>query len=48
MIDDDADLRRRHNLLRMGADLYLTRPSLARMHPAGTEESFISSRTSRC
>jgi CheY-like chemotaxis protein len=38
MIDDQADLRRRHNLLRMGADLYLTRPSPARMHPAGAEE----------
>ncbi len=38
MIDTDADLRRRHSLLQMGADLYLTKPSPERMHPAGAEE----------
>jgi CheY-like chemotaxis protein len=38
MIDDQADLRRRHDLLRRGADLYLTKPSPARLQPGLAEE----------
>jgi CheY-like chemotaxis protein len=38
MIDEHADLRRRHDLLRRGADLYLTKPSPARMQPGLIEE----------
>jgi hypothetical protein len=38
MIDDEADLRRRHDLLRRGADLYLTKPSPARLQPGMAEE----------
>jgi CheY-like chemotaxis protein len=38
MIDTDADLRRRHSLLQMGADLHLTKPAPKRMHPSGAEE----------
>ncbi len=38
VIDADADLRRRHDLLRKGADLYLTKPSAARLQPGLAEE----------
>src|SRR5215212_9394654 len=38
MIDSDADLRRRHNLLRAGADLYVTKPTPARTQPGLIEE----------
>lgn len=38
MIDAGADLRRRHDLLRAGADLYVTKPSPARMQPGLVEE----------
>ena len=38
MIDGGADLRRRHDLLRAGADLYVTKPSPARMQPGLVEE----------
>ena len=38
MIDEEADLRRRHDLLRRGADLYLTKPSPARLQPGLAEE----------
>lgn len=38
VIDGEADLRRRHDLLRGGADLYLTKPSAARMQPGLVEE----------
>ena len=38
MVDAEADLRRRHNLLRAGADLYLTKPSPARLQPGLAEE----------
>ena len=38
VIDEQADLRRRHDLLRSGADLYLTKPSPARMQPGLVEE----------
>jgi len=38
MIDREADLRRRHDLLRLGADLYLTKPSPARLQPGLAEE----------
>ena len=38
VIDREADLRRRHDLLRAGADLYLTRPSQDRMQPEMAEE----------
>jgi CheY-like chemotaxis protein len=38
VIDEEADLRRRHNLLRSGADLYLTKPTPARMQPGLVEE----------
>jgi len=38
MIDGDTDLRRRHNLLRAGADLYVTKPAAARLQPGLIEE----------
>jgi CheY-like chemotaxis protein len=38
VVDEEADLRRRHDLLRRGADLYLTKPSPARMQPGLVEE----------
>lgn len=38
MVDSEADLRRRHDLLRAGADLYLTKPSAARLQPGLAEE----------
>ena len=38
VIDSEADLRRRHALLRAGADLYLTKPSPARLQPGLAEE----------
>jgi len=38
VIDSEADLRRRHDLLRAGADLYLTKPTPARMQPGLIEE----------
>lgn len=38
MIDASADLRRRHDLLRAGADLYVTKPSPARLQPGLAEE----------
>jgi CheY-like chemotaxis protein len=38
VIDAEPDLRRRHDLLRKGADLYLTKPSPARLQPGLAEE----------
>jgi CheY-like chemotaxis protein len=38
LVDAEADLRRRHDLLRGGADLYLTKPSPARLQPGLVEE----------
>jgi CheY-like chemotaxis protein len=38
LIDSEGDLRRRHDLLRAGADLYLTKPSPARLQPGLAEE----------
>jgi len=38
VIDSAADLRRRHRLLRAGADMYLTRPSPAHLRPALADE----------
>jgi CheY-like chemotaxis protein len=38
LVDAETDLRRRHDLLRMGADLYLTKPSAARLQPGLAEE----------
>lgn len=38
VIDGEADLRRRHDLLRAGADLYVTKPSPARLQPGLVEE----------
>ncbi|MBV8520344.1 MAG: response regulator [Acidobacteria bacterium] len=38
LVDSVADLRRRHALLRAGADLYLTKPSPARLQPGLVEE----------
>ncbi|HWW62403.1 MAG TPA: response regulator [Thermoanaerobaculia bacterium] len=38
LIDAEADLRRRHDLLRGGADLYLTKPTPARLQPGLAEE----------
>jgi DNA-binding response OmpR family regulator len=38
VIDREADLRRRHDLLRAGADLYLTRPPKERMLPETAQE----------
>ncbi|HSN68420.1 MAG TPA: DUF4388 domain-containing protein [Thermoanaerobaculia bacterium] len=39
MIDREADLRRRHDLLGMGADFYLTKPSPAHLQPGFAEET---------
>lgn len=38
VIDRETDLRRRHDLLRAGADLYVTKPSPARLQPGLAEE----------
>ena len=38
IIDSEADLRRRHEILRLGADLYLTKPAADRMQPGLAEE----------
>jgi len=38
VIDTEGDLRRRHDLLRAGADLYLTKPTPARLQPGLAEE----------
>jgi CheY-like chemotaxis protein len=38
VIDRRSDLRRRHDLLRMGVDLYLTKPSDAHLQPGMAEE----------
>ena len=38
VIEGEADLRRRHDLLARGADLYLTKPSAARLQPGLAEE----------
>ncbi|HEX7192327.1 MAG TPA: response regulator [Thermoanaerobaculia bacterium] len=38
LVDNETDLRRRHDLLRAGADLYLTKPSAARLQPGLAEE----------
>ena len=38
MIDADTDLRRRYDLLHAGADLYLTKPSAARLRPDVAED----------
>ncbi len=37
-VDREADLRRRHDLLRAGADLYLTKPSPERLQPGFADE----------
>lgn len=39
VIDREADLRRRHDLLEMGADFYLTKPSAAHLQPGFAEET---------
>jgi CheY-like chemotaxis protein len=38
MVDRETDLRRRHDLLRAGADLYVTKPTPARLQPGLAEE----------
>jgi len=38
VVDAEADLRRRHDLLRAGADLYLTKPAPERLVPGLAEE----------
>lgn len=38
VVDSEADLRRRHDLLRGGADLYLTKPAPERLLPGLAEE----------
>jgi CheY-like chemotaxis protein len=38
LVDNEADLRRRHDLLLAGADLYLTKPGAARLQPGLAEE----------
>ncbi len=38
MVDSEMDLRRRHELLHAGADLYLTKPSAARLAAGGADE----------
>ena len=38
VVDAEADLRRRHDLLRAGADLYLTKPAAERLQPGLAEE----------
>ncbi|MGH9457466.1 MAG: hypothetical protein ACRD2J_07465, partial [Thermoanaerobaculia bacterium] len=39
VIDGEADLRRRHDLLSAGADFYLTKPSPAHLQPGLAEET---------
>ncbi len=39
MIDREADLKRRHQLLESGADLYLTRPAAGHLQPGLLEQS---------
>jgi len=38
MVDREVDLKRRHLLLKEGADLYLTKPSVVRLQPELAEE----------
>lgn len=38
LVDPQTDLRRRHDVLRAGADLYLTKPTPARLQPGLAEE----------
>ncbi len=38
VVDNEPDLRRRHDLLRAGADLYITKPSPSRLQPGLVEE----------
>ena len=38
LVDRETDLRRRHDLLRAGADLYVTKPTPARLQPGLAEE----------
>ncbi|MDQ3283715.1 MAG: DUF4388 domain-containing protein [Acidobacteriota bacterium] len=38
VVDRETDLRRRHDLLRAGADLYVTKPTPARLQPGLAEE----------
>jgi len=38
MVDRDLDLRRRHELLHAGANLYLTKPAAARLRPVSADE----------
>ena len=38
VVDIEADLRRRHDVLRAGADLYLTKPAEERLQPGRAEE----------
>jgi CheY-like chemotaxis protein len=38
IIDREVDLRRRHDLLRAGADLYVTKPTAERLQPGKVEE----------
>ncbi len=38
VVDTETDLRRRHDLLRAGADLYVTKPTPARLQPGLAEE----------
>lgn len=38
VIDLEADLRRRHEMLKAGADLYLTKPSAMALRPGSAEE----------
>jgi CheY-like chemotaxis protein len=38
MIDNEADLRRRHALLLAGADLYLTKPNDSRLQPGAAQD----------
>lgn len=38
MVDREVDLKRRHLLIKEGADLYLTKPSAARLQPGLAEE----------
>lgn len=39
VLDKEADLRRRHDLLGLGADFYLTKPSPAHLQPGLAEET---------
>jgi CheY-like chemotaxis protein len=41
IIDAEPDLRRRHDLLRRGADLYMTKPAPERLLPGLAEEELI-------